>query len=507
MQKGDIPMKTEKYAKWLRKSIEEHYACHGVGLKLRLRQIDKDSKRFLFDVRIKPGTRVDAVFNRATDVGEALGVPLLRIFREDMSIRLVASPSVTSENSLFKMLCSREFSENKAKLPVALGYDLMGRMVFDDLGQMPHAMYIGSTNSGKSTGLSTLILSLVCSRTANEVNLIILDVGGNSLQLFEGIPHLSHPIVKEHSEALYVLSELENEMTRRIALGENERCSLPAIVCVIDEYVSFIQNTRDGQQRQSIRDTISDLLRRGRGVGMHMILATQDIRKDAMGVDIDNITSRMAFKVAKYQSSINAINVGGAEKLTGKGSMLYVSANSSDPRYIQGAYMHRDEIRTLVDRSKTFNHTMNNKFVIPEMETVEASSQTNEGGAQLSISTVSKEQQELGNVVLWVLEHNAISASQIKTRFSMGNRVNGIMDKLCEMEIIAEKFANQPRKVLVESRDGIPEDVISLFKKCGFSEERISLAFNKRGCVDVLDDSEDDEEWSEALAQMTVLPS
>ena len=460
-------MKQKKIAKLLKKSLETHFACHSVRIKLHLCQVDTVSKRFLYDVKLMPGTRVAAVFDRTSDVGEALQLPLLRVFREGDSIHLIASFTACSENSLRKMLCSQAFLGGTAQLPVALGYDLMGRKVFDDLSQMPHAMYVGATNSGKSTGLISLILSLVCSCPANELNLVVLDVGGNSLQVFEGIPHLSHPIVKTHTEAIHILRELSTEMHRRIELDKQEREQLHPIVCVVDEYVSFVQNIRDAEQRQEVKSIISDLLRRGRGVKVHMVLATQDPRKDAMGIDIGNITSRMAFKVPKYQSSVNVLNAGGAEKLPGKGAMLYVSSEHPEPVYVQGAFMPQEEVWELLERVREFECDRSGMFNIAQ--DVPADENKTITIPAVSAKVDDGKERELAEIIAWVLSNQTVSVNQIKQRFSIGNRANDIMETLCTLGLVGEKAANKPRKVLIQQLEEIPTAVATLLAKNGYT--------------------------------------
>lgn len=476
-------MKQKKIAKHLKKSLEKHFTCHGVRIKLHLRQIDAATARYLFDVRLMPGTRVAAVFDRTSDVGEALHLPLLRAFREGDRLQLIASFVACSENSLHKMLCSQEFIGGKAQLPVALGYDLMGRMVFSDLSQMPHAMYVGATNSGKSTGLISLILSLVCSCPANELNLVVVDVGGNSLQVFEGIPHLSHPVVKTHAEAIHVLLKLSAEMHRRIELDKQEREQLPPIVCVVDEYVSFVQNIRGTEQRQEVKNIISDLLRRGRKVRMHIVLATQDSRKDAMGIDIGNITTRMAFKVPKYQDSVNILNVGGAEKLPGKGAMFYVSSGHREPVYIQGAFMPQEEVWELLERVREFECDRSGMFNIAQ--DVPADENKTITIPAVSAKVDDGKERELAEIIAWVLSNQTVSVNQIKQRFSIGNRANDIIETLCSYGLVSEKESNKPRKVLIQRFEELPPAVVALLEKYGYTVDAVATSMEHDVEVDL----------------------
>lgn len=217
-------MRIKKWAKRVASLAERHYSYHGIKVKLRLHGILSDNQRLIFQIVLMPGTKVDGIFDRATDIQTALQLPLFQPFRDGVSVFLAVSQKPVSENSLWKMLTSQAFRNSKAELPVALGYDLMGRMVFADLEKMPHAMYAGATRSGKSIGLICLIMSLICKHPVNEVNIVIFDIGSNTLGILESIPHLSHPIVKDRDEDIHIIQLLVEEMERRIELNSSELC-------------------------------------------------------------------------------------------------------------------------------------------------------------------------------------------------------------------------------------------------------------------------------------------
>lgn len=477
----NMKKRARKIAQW----IEHHYFCHGIKVKLRLCRCLKDWQRLLFQVRLMPGTRVDGIFDRASDIKAALQIPLFQPFKDGVQIFLAVSQEPVRENSLGKMLTSQKFYSSKAKLPLALGYDLMGRMVFADLEKMPHAMYAGATRSGKSFGLICLILSLIFKHPVSEVNLVIFDIGANTLDVFDSIPYLSCPIVKDKDEGIHVIQSLAEEMERRINLSSSELCDCPAIVCVMDEYPSFMNSIDSGEPRQKVADNISNLLRRGRKAKIHMVLATQDPKNKTMGVEIGNITSRMAFKVARYQTSIAILNCAGAEKLPGNGAMLYWSEEYPEPLYIQGAYMPVDAVERLVGRIVRINEAnqpFGNKFVIPETDRVDFF--TPSDALPETVQADSRAEQNFANIILWTLEQNEISVEKIKRQFSMGNRANGIMDKLCEAGLVSGKFSNQPRKVLPLSVEDIPDAIMGLLTRYGYTIEDVAVALNKRNPTD-----------------------
>lgn len=470
-------MNTRKQMERLASLVELHYVSHGVKVKLQLRGILRDRQRYIFQISPMPGTKVDGIFARAADIRAALQLPLFQPFRDGVLLFLAVSPNPVSENSLRKMLDSQAFRNSKATLPVALGYDLMGKMVFADLEKMPHAMYVGATRSGKSIGLICLIMSLICKHQVSAVNLVIFDIGASSLDALGSVPHLSYPIVKDRDEGIHVIQSLTEEMERRIGLSSAELCELPAIVCIMDEYTSFICSV-DGKQRQKAVDNISNLLRRGRKAKIHLVLATQDPKNKTMVVEIDNITTRMAFKVARYQTSIAILNCAGAEKLPGNGAMLYKSEEYPEPLYVQGAFISDAEIGQLVERVNGTEQSTENKFLI--LETTELDSHTVAAATSEAVQTDSEDEKELANIIIWTLEQNEISVEKIKRNFSMGNRANGIMDELCVTGLVSEKFANQPRQVLPQCVEDVPDDVLQFLSRHGFTAEMVGAAINKR---------------------------
>lgn len=458
--------------KRLAQIIEKHYWCHGAHIKLKLQSIVGSDERYIFRIKLKPGTKENLIFDRASDIKTALALPLFQPFRDGLAVFLAVSKNAVLDNSLVKMLRSPLFCKSRYWLPIAIGYNMRCGMVFADLAKLPHAMYAGAPRSGKSSGLISLIFSLIVKQPVRKVNLILIDIGASSIDLFDGIPHLSYPVVKDTDTGIYVIKELVNEMERRIRLDHTELQNLPAIVCVIDEYVSFISNVDGKKCSQELANKISNLLRRGRHAKIHMILATQDPTIKNMKVDVGSITARIAFACAKYHNSIATLGEGGAEKLSEKGAMLYKSNEYPTPVYLQGAFISNGEAVRLVERIREASHDISDKFVIPKFDASE----------QMVVEVKDSEyvqdpNKELADIIMWVLERDTISSSQIMDRFSMGNRAYVFVKKLFEMGLVTEKFAKQPRKVLPQSIEDLPEEVLKLLLDQGFSAEKVSEIF------------------------------
>lgn len=462
-------------AKKLVHKIEKHYAYHGAHVKLQVLSVENNGERHVFRVCLKPGTKASLVFERASDIQMALQMQLFQPFRDGLNLCLAVSKNNAMQNSLMRMLRSRKFYQSRDFLPVAIGYNMRQEMIFADLAQMPHVMYAGSTNSGKSVGLVCLICSLIIKQPVRSVNLLIFDVGANTLGVFNNIPHLSYPIIKDHVTGIYVVRRLMEEMERRIDLSDDELRMLPAIVCVIDEYVSFINNIDDKRQSADIAGNISNIIRRGRHAKIHMVISTQDPALKNMKVDVGNITTRLAFKCAKYHNSIVILGESGAEKLQGKGSLLFKSNNYPNPIYLQGAYISDDEVDELVNYVKAKEHDFSNKFLIPELNTSEVETQVCE-----NVEKVYDKDEELAKIIIWILAQDKISASQIMAHFTMGNRAYDIVEQLYGMGLVAEKFSNQPRKVLPQSVQDVSNEVQALLQNCGYTEDMVAETIRNR---------------------------
>ena len=459
------------------KKIENHYLRHRASVKLEFHNVVGDCERYIFRVILAPGTRERSFFERASDIKTALQLPLFQPFRRGFGLFLAVSEKPVTNNSLLKMLNSREFQQSKMRLPFALGYDLRNRMIFADLAEMPHALYAGATNSGKSVGLICLILSLVYKQPVTKVNLILIDVWANTLEAINGCPHLSHPVVKDVDVGIYVIQSLFDEMSRRRLLDNEDLRKLPALVCVIDEYISFIGKIADTRLSQDVTLMIDELLNHGRHAKIYVVLAAQDPKVDNMKVSTGNMAC-MAFACANYHNSITILGSSGAEKLHGKGEMLFKPIGQNRAMNIQGAYMTSDEIKRIVGHIASKLHDMSNKFVIPEIDLPQPTAYSAEV-VEPKASTFDN-RKELSEVVLWTLSHDSISAEKIKKSFGIGNRDYGILDELLKMSIITEKDSNKSRTVIPRSIEDIPADVTAFLTENGVTGADIETAFMGR---------------------------
>lgn len=477
-----VRVKQLKQAKHLCKEIQKQYLGHGIKLKLLPCTYNPSTQGFVFSInKVAPGTKIGNISLRAKDVRIALKLQLLHLEERDSQLFLVASYGKV-ECLFSQMLKHPIFQSHPHQLLIALGKNLDGHPIFIDLSDAPHALYAGATNSGKSTALICLILSLICHHSVNEVNLVLFDMGGKSLEVFEGVPHLSFPIVNDEVTGAHAVDAIYQEMNRRLSLGTEEIDSLPAVVCVIDEFVSFMNRTK---KLPNVADQITDILRRGRKAKTHMVFATQDTKVSSMCVNIDNITTRMAFKCASYHASISILNCRGAELLSGKGQMLYVSAEHPTPTFIQGAYISPQEVKELVASISSQAADSSLKFVIPEISEGPTSTEATGSAFHAPAALVSEEDHKKADVIMWTLGNDTISARKIEKQIPANPKISThsakrLINFLTDQGIVSQPHYKQPRTVLINHPKQLPEPILELLHICGYSDEAITAAFGNR---------------------------
>ena len=471
--------------KKLARKFEQHYLSHGADVKISLYKAVIHGDRLIFDVRLNKGTREDLVFDRASDIGTALGLTLFQPFRDGLPIRLAVSNRPLTVSSLLDMFKSQIFRERQTQTLIALGNDLMGRMIFVDLAESPHLMIGGATNSGKTVALRSLILSIAVKQSINRVNLVIIDSGATGLDVFASLHHLSCPIVKDSGTAVGVLFGLMQEMERRATLPAEELCHLPAVVVVIDEYTTLVRDMEDTEKKKALTSYISGLLRRGRHAKIHIVLATQEPAKGDMLINLNNLNARMALKCSDFYSSRSVIGEGGAEKLPGAGAMLFKAPGSLKPIFLQGAYISTQEIEALVARIASASHDVSQKFLISDIETLPAPplavSPSTWGALSVPQPKVDHKANELAAIIMWALGRDNISSRQMQETFHIGApKANTALYDLTRMGIASEKFSKQPRTVLPRGVGDLSAEVIELLERHGHTSDQIQAAIDTR---------------------------
>ncbi|MBX3097118.1 MAG: DNA translocase FtsK 4TM domain-containing protein, partial [Fimbriimonadaceae bacterium] len=310
-----------------------------------------------YELQVGPGVRVNRVTNLSDNIAMALAAPSVRIeapIPGKNAIGIEVPMKQRQTVALREMCDSLEFHNVEDKLTVALGKDVSGAPVYVDLTRMPHVLIGGATNSGKSIGLATLIMSLILRRTPKEVRMVLIDPKQVELSFFDGLPHLMCPVVTDVKEAAGVLRAVVREMERRYNMfkegqvrnidGWNAKASyndrLPYIVVVVDELADLMI-----QVANEVENSICRLGQLARATGIHLVIATQRPSVDVItGTIKANIPSRIAFAVSSYIDSRTILDSAGAEELIGRGDMLYRPIGAGKPARIQGCYVSEKEI-------------------------------------------------------------------------------------------------------------------------------------------------------------------
>ena len=433
----------------------------------------------IYKVKTLPGQKLNDVYINLSDVKRSLGLQLLEISETPEGLYMVASKKAYPRADLLKMLSSQSFRECSAPLAVIIGIGILFNSICVDLAQLPHIMFAGPTMSGKSSGLINLLLGIASRNAPDELAILIIDTGASSMNVFEELPHLAHSIAKEPESGSYVIRSLVNEMNRRKDLCNAELETLPPIVCIIDEFPSFINGLGDTKARPELSKNISELLLRGRHSKIHMAISAQEATKENTTISLNNITARAVYACLRHQQSQAALGSAGAEKLSGKGTMLFTSNDCSEPILIHGAYIEKSDAKQLVQRIKAASEGKGKAFSIPEWVADDHSDQLDKIMNDMR-PALPKNEKELCEIIAWTLGKNEVSAKKIKEAFQIGNRVNDFISDMCRYGIISESKGKLPRQVLIDSVENLPQEVKELLERNNYPLNKVAEILERK---------------------------
>ena len=416
-----------------------------------------------FEVEIKAGTKVSRITSISKEIALALAAKDVRI-EAPIPGKSTVGIEIPNKNiasvPIRDVLGSVPKSMADAKILVALGKDLMGRTCCADLSKMPHLLVAGSTGSGKSVCINSFIASILMRMKPDEIKLVLVDPKKVELSNYNGIPHLLCPVVSDPKKANIALQKIVAEMERRYDVfseanvknitGYNEMIEknnkkndtsvpkMPYILVIIDELADLMLVAA-----KEVEDSIMRITQMARAAGIHLIVATQRPSTDVItGVVKANIPSRISFAVASSIDSRTILDMGGAEKLLGKGDMLYKPMGDNTPVRIQGTFISDEETQRLID------------YVCKEQVAKYDNSITEAPDNQMSGSGSPKEEYDdplYNEIVDFAIQSGKISASLLQRRFRLGyNRAARIVDLLEERGIIGPQNGSKPREVLVK---------------------------------------------------------
>ncbi len=411
-----------------------------------------------YEIQLGPGIRVARIVSLADNIAmdmAASGVRVEAPIPGKSAIGLEIPNAAPATVSIRELAEAPEFLEAKSRLVVALGKDVAGTNRYADLTKMPHLLIAGATNSGKSIGLATLITSLLMRNTPREVRMVMIDPKRVELTLFDRIPHLMCPVIKDVKDAPGVFRALIREMDRRYDLlsgggvrnidGWNEKASfnekLPYIVVVVDELADLMV-----QAKAEVETSIVRIAQLARAVGIHLVIATQRPSVDVItGTIKANIPSRIAFSVASQIDSRTILDTKGAEALIGKGDMLYAPIDATKPVRIQGCYVSEGEIEAICE------HWRGQEGPTYSIDPAEfrAGEEGGGGGERASDDELDPLWQES---VTWVVDRGQASTSDIQRRFKIGfQRASRLLDQMEGRGIVGPRDGPRPREVLVSA--------------------------------------------------------
>ncbi len=406
-----------------------------------------------YELQPQAGTKVSKILNLSDDLSLALAAQSIRIEAPipGKSLIGIEVSNEVSEMVGFKSVVSdKEFRQIASKVSFVLGKDVAGKTQISDLSKMPHLLVAGSTGSGKSVCINTLICSILYHAKPDEVKFIMIDPKMVELSIYNGIPHLMMPVVTDMKKAPYALSWAVDEMNKRYKIfaenkvkdinGYNHKMpedKMSSIVIIVDELADLMLVSP-----KEVEDSICRLAQMARACGIHLVIATQRPSVDVItGLIKANIPSRIAFAVSSQTDSRTILDIGGAEKLLGKGDMLYYPIGMSKPLRVQGAFISEKEVGNIV----TF---INEQNISKEIETSDTLSLIEE---KIQFQEEKEGTDSLyDEVVSFAIEQGKISTSLVQRKFRIGyNRASRIIDCMEENGVVAQSDGVRPRNVLI----------------------------------------------------------
>ncbi len=414
-----------------------------------------------YELKPAEGVRVSKIANLADDIALNLAAETIRIEAPIPGKQAVGIEVPNKENEIVPLrdiIDCDAFKNHKSKLAFALGKDVAGNEVVTDIAKMPHVLIAGATGSGKSVCINTLIASIIYKAKPSEVKLVMVDPKVVELSVYNGIPHLLIPVVTDPKKAAGALAWAVQEMVNRYSLFASKNVrdikgynaaleeeggghKLPQIVIIIDELSDLMMVSP-----KDVEDSICRLAQMARAAGMHLVIATQRPSVDVItGIIKANIPSRIAFAVSSQVDSRTILDMAGAEKLLGKGDMLFYPSGASKPTRIQGAFISDKEVEKLVDFIKNNGEAKYNDEILKQIES-----------ANSTDKEIDSEEEDddtdplLMEAIDVVVETGQASTSFIQRRFKVGYaRAGRIIDQMEERGIISGFQGSKPREVLM----------------------------------------------------------
>ncbi len=455
--------------------VFDRKAIHGVAVKLqktlasfgvdaKVTNITKGPTVTRYELTPSTGVKVSKIVNLSDDIALNLAAKSIRI---EAPIPGKAAVGIEVPNAICESVMLREviesdaFKNHKSKLAFALGKDAAGEVCVGDIAKMPHVLIAGATGSGKSVCINSIIVSILYKAKPSEVKMILVDPKMVELSGYNGIPHLLIPVVTDPKKAAGALNWAVQEMVNRYNLfaskgvkdikgynmvmeKESEGVKLPQIVIIIDELADLMMVAPN-----DVEDAICRLAQMARAAGMHLVIATQRPSVDVItGIIKANIPSRIAFTVSSQVDSRTILDMAGAEKLLGKGDMLYYPVGETKPLRMQGTFISEKEIESIVDEIKSNTDVKYNNDIIESIE------KANGKGTKADEEEQDDADELLNDAINLVMDMGQASASMLQRKFKIGySRAGRIVDQMEARGLISGYDGSKPRQVLISKEE------------------------------------------------------
>ena len=445
-------------------------ALSSFGVNATIRDVTRGPTVTRYDLELEAGVKLNKITNLSGDLALALGVENVRIAPIPDKISTVG---IEVPNKVVSAVCLRDiidspaFRNAKSKLSFAVGKDIGGNCIIGNIAKLPHMLIAGTTGSGKSVCMNSLILSLLYKATPDEVRLIMIDPKMVELGIYNGIPHLFIPVVTDPKKAAGALQWAVVEMLKRYRLfseaqvrdlasynalqkNEPDGQTLPQVVIVIDELADLMLCAA-----KEVEESICRVAQMGRAAGMHLIIATQRPSADVItGLMKANIPSRIAFAVASAMESRIILDTAGAEKLVGRGDMLYAPLGEGKPKRVQGCFISSEEIERVVNFVKENGETDYDESVIDKINAAVAEKEKGggKGGSNAAPEQNAADEADelLPAAIDVVMETGQASVSMLQRRLKLGySRAARIVDEMETRGIVGPFEGSKPRQLLI----------------------------------------------------------
>lgn len=444
--------------------------------------IETNTDRFTFEIQTKQATKDSWVKDNAETVQRRLKkYEYFRILMNPSEpIKLIVSEKYPKDNNLSSILNSEEFKNTNMKIPIAIGYDDTGNAHIEDLAGFPHLLILGETNSGKSTAICNLLMSIASKCESGNVNVVVMDFLGKNpskYSMFNNSPFMIAPVITAVQEGKCVIDQLYR------LLESNRVNQFQNIVCIIDEFPSFFTQIDDSAERNQYNQKITSLLSKGRHSNIHIVLSSQTLDKRYMHIDTNNFPTKMIFRLSSAHYSERYLGKRGAETLRGHGEMFFCSPDYHEFQRWQGAFMPEMDMQKSIERivqnpdlPRAPSFSLN--FWGSE-EDVE--SENNESKLIYERKPFDKLTELLPQAIILAIRQGKIAKSNLQLNFNIGyKRATQLVEKMVSLGLLQQLPGKLGWKLLPDCVDAIPKETLVLLESCGISEKDLENAYNPR---------------------------